>query len=147
MKRRRRSNALAFALFANAAALCAIVVLLASRSSPPMAFAQMQPSIAGGAGVFVMPAQFSRDVYGCYLLDVDAQTLCVYQFYPLEKQLRLAAARTFRFDRKLADFNTALPSPDEVKELLEKQARGVRGIDPTAETTQPTGITPIPPAQ
>jgi hypothetical protein len=134
-----RSRQLIFALYANAAALCAIVLVMVFRETPPSAaMAQMQPAIAGGAGVFVMPAQFSKDTFGCYLLDVDAQTLCVYRFDAVEKQLHLAAARTYKFDRKLGDFNTSMPSPAEVQELLEKKARGTRS--PTADegaTTQP----------
>src|SRR5436190_24385823 len=107
-----RHNPVAYALYANAAVLCAIlIVMLFKDSSPPAAFAQMQPSIAGGGGVFVMPAQFSKDVYGCYLLDVDSQTLAVYRFDPADKQLRLTAARNFRYDRKLANFTTPVRSP------------------------------------
>src|SRR4051812_11494798 len=107
-----RHNPIAYALYANAAVLCAIlVVVLFKDSSPPAALAQMQQaSIAGGGGVFVMPGQLSKDTFGCFLLDVDAQTLAVYR-YDLDKQLRLAAVRNFRFDRKLANFNTSVPSP------------------------------------
>src|SRR4051794_11108898 len=126
MPESRKSNSVVYALYVNAAVLCAILaVILFKDSSPPVALGQMQASIAGGGGVFVMPAQFSKDTYGCYLLDVDAQTLAVYRYEPLEKQLRLAAARNFRWDRKLANFNTALPSPLEVKEMLEKEAHGM----------------------
>src|SRR5689334_15247359 len=140
MAKRRRRNAIAYALYLNAAVVCAMGLLFWMKDSTP-AYAQMQPAIAGGAGVFVMPAQLSKDAFGCYLLDVDAQTLAVYQFLPAEKQLRLAAARTFKYDRKLGDFNTSLPSPMEVKELLEKQAHNVRGIEaPSTQAIQlPTG--------
>jgi hypothetical protein len=112
------------ALWANAALLAVIALLLFSRSSVPSflpaAYAQNQPPIAGGAGVFVMPGQFRENVWGCYLLDVDAKTLCAYQYFPGEKKLRLAAARSYRSDVKLENYNTE-PSPNEIKALIDKQ--------------------------
>ena len=51
-----------------------------------------QPAIAGGAGVFIAPAQFSSNIWGVYLLDVDQQTICAYSVsgnppqYPREMQ-------------------------------------------------------------
>ncbi len=136
MGRPRRHHAVAIALYINAALLFALVVILLSRDgSPrfmPAAFAQEQPPIAGGGGVFVMPAQFSVNTWGCYLLDIDAQTLCVYQFYPGDKQLRLLSARNFRFDRRLNNFNT-FPMPREVEELLEKERADARVLAPNEE--------------
>ena len=147
MPKAPRSSPIVYALYLNAALLCAILVVLFFRETSPsaVAFGQMQPSMAGGAGVFVMPAQFSKDVYGCYLLDVDAQTLAVYRFDPLDKQLRLTAARNFRYDRKLANFNTSVPSPMEVKEMLDKEAKGMH----TATTQDAGGAVsiPVPPVQ
>lgn len=77
-----------------------------------------------------MPAQFAEKVWGCYLLDVDQQTLVAYQYYPGEKQLRLIAARNYRWDRKLQNLNTDHPTPLEVKELLDKEAQNPRGAPP-----------------
>src|SRR3954454_14664960 len=82
--RLRRHNPIATALYVNAALLLAILVAILSRSGSmlPTAFAQNLPQqqpIAGGAGLFVMPAQLSDRVWGCYLLDVDTQTLSCYQ--------------------------------------------------------------------
>lgn len=114
------------ALWANAVLLGLILVALVARSQVgpsllPAAFAQQQPPIAGGAGVFIMPAQTANNMWGCYLLDVDSQTLCLYQYYPGEKQLRLAAARDYRWDRRLRRFNTGDPTPNEVKALVDKE--------------------------
>src|SRR5687768_13512743 len=100
MKRPRRRNPLAVALYLNAAVLVAILAVLLARDSHqpmlPMAFGQAQPAIAGGAGVFVMPAQFSDKVWGCYIIDVDQQTLCAYTVSGSPPQLKLVAAREFR---------------------------------------------------
>ena len=123
----RPSKAIAYALWANAAMLAIIAVLVASRgNSPtilPAAFGQSQQPIAGGSGIYIMPGQFSTNTWGCYLLDVDSQTLCAYQFYPGEKKLRLTAARSYRYDTKLENYNTELP-PKEIKAMFDRQAAG-----------------------
>ena len=120
----RSNNSLVWALWVNAGLLAVILVVLLGRNGAPSilpaAFAQNQPPIAGGAGVFIMPAQMQQNVWGCYLLDVDNKTLCAYQFYPGEKKLRLTAARSYRYDTKLENYNTEMP-PREVKALLDKQ--------------------------
>src|SRR5687767_8882953 len=103
-----RRNPLTVALYVNAALLAAILLVLMSRDSSPTllapAMGQQQPAIAGGAGFFVVPAQFSTTTWGCYLMDVDQQNLCAYQYVPGERQLRLVAARNFRYDRRLGNF-------------------------------------------
>jgi hypothetical protein len=101
-----------------------VLVMLGGRGSHllPAAWAQRQPPIAGGAGVFVMPAQIAQNMWGCYLLDVDSGTLCVYQYFPGAKQLQLLAARDYKWDRRLPEFNTS-PSPQEIKELVEKMRK------------------------
>jgi hypothetical protein len=128
------ARSLTFALWINAALLVGVIVALLARDGArfpaflPAAHAQPQQPIAGGAGLFLMPAQFSSNTWGCYVMDVDTQTLVAYQFLPGEKQLRLIAARNFRHDRRLSNFNTT-PPPDEVRDLLEKeqQTNRVRG--------------------
>src|SRR3954468_18842629 len=132
----RSNKPLILALWANAALLAVIAILLATRSNLPSflpaAYAQNQPPIAGGAGVFVMPGQFRENVWGCYLLDVDSKTLCAYQYFPGEKKLRLAAARSYRSDVKLENFNTD-PSPNEIKALVDRQQAGGAGAAPAGD--------------
>ena len=127
MIRPRLHRQIVIALWANAVLIGALVIVLLTRSDAPVltpaAFAQTQIPIAGGAGLFVMPAQFSTNTWGCYVMDVDSQTLCAYQFLPGEKQLRLVAARNFKYDRRLGNFNTE-PPPLEIKELGEKELSG-----------------------
>jgi hypothetical protein len=126
---------IAKALWANCIVLVSILIVLLCRnggsnipafSSP--AYAQQMP-IGGGAGVFLVPGQFSTNTWGCYLMDVDQQTLCAYQFYPADKQLKLIAARYFRYDRKLKNFNTGSPSPDEVSQLVNRELDDARVKD------------------
>lgn len=128
-------------LGANAALLAGVLLVLLGRSPGPLlapsAFAQTQLPIAGGAGLFVMPAQFSTTTWGCYVMDVDTQTLCAYQFVPGEKQLRFVAARNFKYDRRLGNYNTS-PPPLEIKDLSEKEAIG-SAIKPSTAESPKTG--------
>lgn len=116
-----------------AALLAANLVVLLARGNGPVlladAMAQHQPSIAGGDGIFIMPAQLTTNGWGCYLLDSQKQTLCIYQFFPGEKQLKLMAARDLRADVSLKNFNT-LPSPYEVAEWVDKEQKAPRGQAP-----------------
>jgi hypothetical protein len=126
------------ALYVNAALLAVIAMLLIGRGNAPTfvpaAFGQGQLPIGGGAGLFIVPAQFSTNTYGCYIMDVDQQTVCAYQFTPADKTLRLVAARSFRNDRKLQNFNSPSPSPEEVQQLLDQQQQNARAKE--KENTQ-----------
>ena len=121
----------ALALWANAAAMLLVAGALLGRgggpslpdfpSVLPAAYGQQQPMpIAGGGGFFLMPAQFSRYAWGCYVMDVDAQTLSAYKFDPAATELRLVAARYFGYDRRLKNFNSPSPSPEDVRKILDK---------------------------
>src|SRR5688572_23078961 len=110
MRRPRRNHTLVVALYMNAALLLAILVALLSGgrmpSLLPAAYAapgSPQP-IAGGSGIYLMPGQFTSNTWGCYVMDVDAQTLAAYKWFEGDKNLRLVAARSFRNDRRLHDF-------------------------------------------
>jgi hypothetical protein len=128
----QRTNAVVIALYVNAALLLAVLVALLSRGNVPSvlpaAYAAPLPGqpIAGGSGMYLMPAQFTDRNWGCYLMDVDAQTLSAYQWFAGDKKLRLVASRSFRNDRRLHDFNTDNPTPAEVAKLLELEKAGRR---------------------
>lgn len=138
VRRRRRHSPLAAALWVNAVLLGVIATSLLTRGGDrlpnllPMASAQSTPPIAGGGGVFLMPGQLSEKLFGVYLLDIDAQTLATYVYDPRANRLKLAAARSYRYDRRLEEFNTADPSPDEVRQLIERQAH-IRAGNPTTQ--------------
>jgi len=149
LRRHRRRHPVAVALYVNAALLVAVLAVLLTRDgSPrliPVAFGQATPTaqqpaapIAGGAGLFLMPAQMSENVWGCYIMDVDQQTLCAYSVTGNPPQLKLMAARDFRFDRRLKNYNTAHPQPPEVKNLVEKEQNDTRATAaPPAPTVPP----------
>jgi hypothetical protein len=136
MKRPRRKNPMVIALWANAVVLVGILIVLLSRSNSPSflpsAFGQNQAPIAGGAGIFVMPAQLASNVWGCYLLDVDSHTLVAYQYEPGNRQLHFVAARSYEWDRFLKDINTTPPTED-IHRLVDRQRQGLR---------QPAGAAP-----
>lgn len=139
MPETRRTNPVVIALYVNAALLAVLVVILLTRSGGdllPAAYAQQQPPIAGGAGIFIMPGQFSTNTWGCYLLDVDQQTLAAYQYLPGDKNLRLVAARNFQYDRRLKNFNTA-PDPQEINTLVQKEASPPRTVNPDLAPQSP----------
>lgn len=136
--RRRRNRSLLIALYINAALLLSILVALLARGNSGTAFAAIpspQP-IAGGANLYLMPAQFSANKWGCYILDIDAQTLLAYYYSPKNDgtDLQLVAARKITYDRRLTNFNSTEPSWMEVKKWVEQAAEGIRGQD--------TGIPP-----
>lgn len=117
---------MATALYVNAAILLAILAALVWRPSGPnflpAALGQAQAPIAGGGGVYVMPAQFHSEVWGCYLLDANAQTICTYEYDAGERQLKLTSARNFTYDRMLKNFATA-PAPWEVAQMVEQEQK------------------------
>ena len=120
---------IAYALWANAVVLTAILAVVMGRDDTlkltPAAFGQAQP--LGGGGLFLMPAQISSNVWGCYVMDIDAQTVCGYAMTGSPPELKLVAARNFRFDRQLGALNTS-PPPSEVRAMLEKEQASDRVI-------------------
>ena len=135
------SRSVRWLLAINACLLGGILVSMVTRdrsmSLAGAAFAQQQLPIGGGAGFFIVPGQFAANRYGCYIMDVDAQTLCVYMFDPTGRQLHLVAARSFKNDRRLENFNTAEPSPADVLEILRKEAASARVLEQPKPENQP----------
>ncbi len=81
-----------------------------------------QPVSSGGArGVFAFSGQLSKGTYGVYLVDVDAATMWAYEYLPQKGCLRLAAARTWRYDRYLENHNVCDLPPEIVEQMVEEQ--------------------------
>jgi hypothetical protein len=133
LRRSRRGRAVTFALYLNAALLGGILLTMLARdgrqvSLLPAAHAADGPTMGGGGNLYVIPGQFAERKFGCYLMDTDAQTLCVYQFEGSASKLKLIAARNFRHDRRLGHLNTE-PDPKEIEVMVEGQRSGRRGAD------------------
>lgn len=76
---------------------------------------------AGARGVFAFTGQLTKSTFGVYLVDVDAMTMWTYEYEPARRCLRLASARTWRYDRYLEDYNTCNLPPAEVEKMIENQ--------------------------
>jgi hypothetical protein len=87
---------------------------------PTSTQAELQAGTEGR--VLVIPVQLERDGYGLAMVDTVGQTLWIYRISgrgPVHKRLELLAARSWRYDRLLRNYNTAGPQPEQVKMLLE----------------------------
>ena len=82
-----------------------------------------QVTSVGGNDMLVVGGQITKDSYGLYLVDMKRQSLCVYQWLPGTRKLRLMAARTFAYDVQLDQYNADKPTPREVKRLVEQNKR------------------------
>ena len=85
--------------------------------------ATAQVTSVGGGDVLVVGGQITKDSYGLYLVDTKKQALAIYQWLPASRKLRLMAARTFKFDVQLDEYNADKPTPSEVKLLVEQSKR------------------------
>ena len=119
-----------YALYVNAAILLAILAVLVSRGRGGLdspALAQQSPDIpiTGGGGIYVMPCQVHPEIWGCYLLDTQRQTLCVYEYRAGERALVLSAARNFQYDLDLKNYNT-FPAWYDIQRAVEDAAKNQR---------------------
>jgi hypothetical protein len=141
------NKALLAALWVNAALLAVLIGAVLTRTSGPTlispAMGQSPTNIGGGAGIYIMPAQFTATKWGCYMVDVDRQTLAAYEYDLGDSQLTLKAARSFRYDLQLGNYDT-FPSPDDIKKLVEGQTPG--GTEPGAAQPAPGAPTSGAPA-
>jgi hypothetical protein len=94
---------------------------IGSKVGPP-ADAQAELENAAEDRILVIPVQIERDSYGLAMVDTVGQTLWVYELNsrgPAHNRLRLLAARSWRYDRLLQQYNTSEPKPEQIKMLLE----------------------------
>ena len=85
--------------------------------------ATAQVTSVGGDDMLVVGGQITKDSYGLYLVDTKRQALCIYQWLPGSRKLRLMAARNFKYDVQLDEYNADKPTPSEVKRLVEQNRR------------------------
>ena len=103
--------------------------------SPASAQAELQTSREDE--ILVIPVQIERDSYGLAMGDTVGQTLWIYELNsrgPAHNRLRLLAARSWRYDKLLQQYNTAEPKPEQVKMLLEDL--GKQPKEPSKEKQQ-----------
>ncbi len=101
------------ALAVVAACLVVDVGFAVARSADP----------AGSGKVLAVAGPLTSDTNGLFLVDLDNETILVYQYSSGKNHLRFSAARTFAYDRQLEDYSTS-PSPEQIRRILER-AEGV----------------------
>lgn len=105
-------------------ALLAIVAMQALRPDAPRftdsALAQSVNS-GGSRGIFAFTGQLSKGEFGVFMVDVDAMTIWAYEYQSQKSCLRLAAARTWRYDRYLENYNSCDLPPDAVEQMIDIQ--------------------------
>ncbi len=86
--------------------------------------ARAQSEGAAGGVICVMGQQRTGDA-PIVLVDVPDQTLVVYEYSYSSDRIELTSVRSFRYDKRLRDWQTQGPSVEEVEEYLrELQSQG-----------------------
>jgi hypothetical protein len=101
--------------------LLCLFLIGAKLASPAGSQERTHPQ--GDSGILVVPVQIERDSYGLAMVDTANQTLWIYELNsrgPIHRRLRLLAARSWKYDRLLQQYNTDEPTPERVKTLLEE---------------------------
>lgn len=80
-----------------------------------------QTTAGGARGVFAFSGQLTKSTYGVFVVDVDTMTIWTYEYQPQKSCLRLASARTWRYDRYLENHNICDLPPEAVEEMIERQ--------------------------
>lgn len=95
---------------------------LTQRGIPDLSgIALAQPTTSAGArGVFAFSGQLTKNTYGVYVVDTDTATMWMYENSP-QGCLRLAAARSWRYDRYLENHNICDLPPETVEQMVEEQ--------------------------
>jgi hypothetical protein len=75
----------------------------------------------GARGVFAFSGQLSKGTSGVFIVDTDTMTICAYEYTDQKSCLRLAACRTWRYDRYLENYNVCDLPPDAVEQMIEEQ--------------------------
>ena len=98
---------------------------------------QQAPGSANGS-IVAITGRIGRDTYGIYLVDLNNQTICVYEYLTSARTLKLLAARTFAYDVQLDEYNTE-PSPRQIRQMVMEHHRLIDDpIEPT-DLPRPTG--------
>lgn len=105
------------------------IFIARNRLEFPARAQAMSAGVSDGR-ILVVPIQLGRDRYGIAMADTVAERLWVYEMQGRTMtgaRLRLLAARSFKYDKLLDEYNTAEPRPHQVKELLEKLSQKQQG--------------------
>lgn len=110
-----------FWVIAVALAVIAVCELGRASSYGPIALGQVGSGGGGQRGVFAFSGQLSSGSYGVYMIDVDSMTIWCYEYQKDRGCMRLAAARSWKYDRYLEQHNVCDITPADVERLIEDQ--------------------------
>ncbi len=121
-----------------AVGIAAATLLFRNPFEPFPARAADSPSTST---ILAVPVQISRENQGIALIDTRNRTIWVYEFFDRQtgfKQIRLMAARSWEYDRLLTEWNSADPTPQQIRSVLENihQKQMLEAIQPTPPETE-----------
>lgn len=122
-------------------AIACLFLITARFGQQAQARAELQPTQQGG--IMVVPIQIERDLYGLAMIDTTSQTLWIYEMNsrgPAYNRLKLTAARSWKYDKFLQQYNTAEPKPEQVRMILENL--GKSGKNETVQEQPPQDLNP-----
>ena len=129
-------------LFIGAAMLLA-AFFITSSSTIKQAAAQPETSLLVKQDVIVLPLELGRDTSGIVMIDLIGQNLWIYEIdskSSVHNRLKLLAARNWKYDRLLQQYNTAEPLPSQVKALLENLGKTPETPANEEQNNNSTGI-------
>lgn len=74
--------------------------------------------VTSGHDNYILPLRLGDKSWGLVLVDQRKKVFCVYRFLESASRLRLVAARDYRFDLLLHDYNNTSPTPAQVKAMV-----------------------------
>lgn len=115
--------------------------------SPFQPFPARAAESLSSSTILAVPVQISRDNQGLAIIDTRNRTIWVYEFFDRQtgfKQIRLMAARSWEYDRLLTEWNSADPTPQQIRTILENihQKQMLESIQP-ADDKKPLETKPI----
>jgi hypothetical protein len=115
-------------------AVIAVCLLVQVPAATRTAQAQTAAAGAGNERILAVAGQITRETYGLYLVDTESGTVSLYEYAPGRPAatLYLRAARYYRYDLELDEYNTA-PSPREIKKRTESPMARLRDVPPAGE--------------
>ena len=126
--------------------LAVMCLFLITAKFGQQAQARVDLQAARETGIMVIPIQLERDLYGLAMIDTSTQNLWIYEINsrgPAYNRLKLSAARSWKYDKFLQQYNTAEPKPEQVRMILEnlgqplQDANAPKQIEPNVAAPTP----------
>jgi len=104
----------------------ALVVLVAVATGVLIGGSRLLPGAYGVAegqsgGVIALVGDEINQTAPIVLVDVPDQTVLIYEYNYQSDEIELTSARTFRYDKRLAEFQTRGVSVQEVRDYVSQQ--------------------------